>query len=658
MKQDRWTIGETRSSGKASTQTNGPVPAPAPRRRGVLRLVLVGVFLAGGFAFFLKPLLMARRPPRPAVAAPVLSHVDPQTPTVRILEGEKVTFTTQAEGVDPLRYEWIFEGQSVSQAQSWTYNPKLGDRSDTPKDLKVQIVDRQGQAVERHWQVFVTYISLPPQLNAFAPKKGTVEVISGRPQSFRIDVTDPDRETLTYAWTVNGGAVGAKAALNWAAPNPGSYQVRAVATDRAGLTVSKDWQVVAVAPPPLPIPNDPTGGPPGSPRITKYTPGDVRVTIQEGETLTFSTTASDPNGEPLTYAWAVDGKSITGGATPNKSTFTWRAKSTGNHTIQAIIRNERSEFAAIREWRMTVEVPQSVSSDTSATSSETPSRTSNSPPRFTSRSPSVGALKTSAGQSLAFEATAMDPDGDELSYEWLVDGSRAGRGKAFSFSASEAGQHRLEVRAADAGRLRTTTKWEIDVSPAPLIPRIVMFTPHARRYVMSPRLSRLFSVEIEVPGATDAKLVYDWKLNGRTVSQDTSFEFKDQPVGSYELAVTVFTVSGGRASQQWTVEVRPDENPRSANGAPPLEVSDLSNTTSEDQKTVTVTGKLRNTDRDRTADNVLVSVTAVTADGKEVVRRITLPSPQPIEPGQTASFHVELPNLPEAADFRVQVVNK
>src|SRR4029079_5030118 len=145
----------------------------------------------------------------------------------------------------------------------------------------------------RHWQVTVTYVSKPPELQAFAPKRATVEVTSGTTQPFRIDVTDPDGETLTYAWTVNGEAAGTKEALNWNAEEPGNYRVRAVVTDPAGMTVSKDWQVKVVAAPlPPPIPTEQATATNTPPQITQYAPVEALLTTQEGQSLSFSATVA------------------------------------------------------------------------------------------------------------------------------------------------------------------------------------------------------------------------------------------------------------------------------------------------------------------------------------------------------------------------------
>jgi serine/threonine-protein kinase len=656
LDQDRWAIGETGSSRKAPTGDSVAAPAAAPRRWSPLLLTLLGVALIAGLAFFLRPLLTPPPPPQPIVAAPVITRVEPQDPKVRVLEGEVVAFTALAEGAAPLRYEWAIDGQVVAQTESWTYRPVVGDRGETPKDVRVQVTDRQGQVVERHWQVAVTYISKPPQLQAFAPKKGTIEVTSGTTQPFRVDVTDPDRgEVLNYTWTINGEEAGKKATLNWNVPDPGSYKVHVDVSDPSGLTVSKDWQVKVVpAPPPPVLPEPIPGAVNAPPQITRYVPDEALITTQEGQSLSFLATVSDPNGDQLTYEWSVDGKRVARGSSTAQPTLTWKAKGAGNHSVRILV-NDRAGLTAMREWQVAV-VPSSLASR--ETAPLTPPVTNNAPPQITTRTPDAAALKTSAGQNLAFEAAAIDPEGDELTYEWFVNGKKTAQGPKFSFAANEKGARRIELRVTDARGLKESAQWEVEVGAAPAVPRVVMFTPHQKRYATYPHLSRFFSIEVEVPGEIEPALTYEWKVDGRAVRGDTLFEFKDQPVGSHDVEVTAITASGARVSHRWTVEVRKDEGERAAIYSPQLEISDLTNTVSADKKMVIVTGKLRNTDAERAAENVIVWVTAVNGQGGEISRQMTLPSPQPIEPGRTSTFQVQLSNRDDAVDFRVQVVSK
>ena len=232
------------------------------------------------------------------------------------------------------------------------------------------------------------------------------------------------------------------------------------------------------------------------------------------------------------------------------------------------------------------------------------------------------------------------------------------KGQSSAFAANEKGARRIELQVTDARGLKESTRWDVEVGTAPSVPRVVMFTPHQKRYVTYPHLSRFFSIEVEVPGETEPALTYEWKVDGRAVRGETLFELKDQPVGNHEVEVTAITSSGARVSHQWMVDVRKDEGDRPTIWSPQLEISGLTNTVSADKKTVIVSGKLRNSDQERATDNVIVWVTVINGQGQEISRRLTLPSPQPIEPGRTATFQLQLDNRDDAVDFRVQVVSK
>jgi hypothetical protein len=171
-------------------------------------------------------------------------------------------------------------------------------------------------------------------------------------------------------------------------------------------------------------------------------------------------------------------------------------------------------------------------------------------------------------------------------------------------------------------------------------------------------LSRFFGVEVEVPGVPEPELRYEWKINGKSVEGHELLEFKNQPIGTHRVEVAVLSAAGERVTHQWTVQVRPDEADRPSIWAPLLEIVELDNTLSKDKKVVTVTGTVRNTDEERTADNVIVWVSAINAQEEAVARRMTLPSPQPLAPGQVASFRVQFANHDAMSDFRVEVLSK
>jgi hypothetical protein len=186
-----------------------------------------------------------------------------------------------------------------------------------------------------------------------------------------------------------------------------------------------------------------------------------------------------------------------------------------------------------------------------------------------------------------------------------------------------------------------------------------MFTPHQDRCALFPHQSRFFAVQVEVPGVAEPSLDYKWTVNGRSVPGREVFEFKDQPLGLYEIGVVVAPSSGVPLQHRWAVEVHGVEESDNIGPIwqPRIEIFDQKDiVSSADQPMLMVTGKVRNLDEVRSADNVVLWVSTRDQGGKFLSRRIAVPTPQPLAPGQVGSFEVLLPNQAAVAGFHYEVL--
>jgi tetratricopeptide (TPR) repeat protein len=645
--EDQWEIGEEKNMERQSPPPKATVPPRTSRIPSAL--IGLGAVAVVGIALWRTGLF-----PFVAKAPPVLTRVEPLAETPQVSEGEELTFAAEATGAPPLRYTWTLEEQPVSQQERWSYRPAAGEETGRAKRVRLRITDANGRQVEKAWRVTVTRANQPPQLLSFAPTPDTIELADGTTQKFQIEASDPEGEPLVYTWTLDGTEAGTQSSFEWKARGEGGHQLRAAVRDQKGFSASREWQV-AVLPPPQPEKPQVVKNAP--PQITRADPESRVVVAPEGTTLTFSTAASDPDGDTLTYEWSVDGKKVSRAGASASPTLSWKAQGAGNHQVRAVV-GDRGGLTVAQEWQVAVLAPSTSPTPPPPPEPPTPAPMKNAPPEITVRVPDESAVKVAEGATVTLSATAIDPDGEELLYEWLVNGKRVATDATFSFTGESPGARRVEVRVTDPRGGKVNARWDIQVEARPPTPRLVMFTPHESRHVLYDHLSRFFAVEVEVPGVPEPDLRYEWKMNGTPVAGHELFEFKNQPVGTHRVEVAVLSAAGERVTHLWTVQVRPDEADRPSIWAPRLEIVELDNALSKDKKTVTVSGTVRNIDEERTADTVIVWVSAIGAQGEAIARRMTLPSPQPLAPGQAATFRLQFANHEDMSDFRVEVLSK
>lgn len=137
-------------------------------------------------------------------------------------------------------------------------------------------------------------------------------VVPGDVTTVKCDASDPDGDALTYAWSSNGGSFNPAQGLQpytvWTAPNyAGDFVINLTVADGKGGSATGSLKITASA-------NRP-------PVISSI--NVLPATLKRGDTGTITCTASDPDGNPLTYTWHAAGGSLSGSG----SVVTWKAPS-------------------------------------------------------------------------------------------------------------------------------------------------------------------------------------------------------------------------------------------------------------------------------------------------------------------------------------------
>ncbi len=142
---------------------------------------------------------------------------------------------------------------------------------------------------------------------------------STEPVTIHVAATDADNDPLSYTYTATGGTVdGTGADVRWSPSGLaiGSYTVNAKVDDGRGGTATCSADVAVAKRP-------------NRPPVISCAP--ERNPIIAGERVVINSTASDPDGDPLTYSYSASGGQISGNGPTAQ--FDSTGLSAGNYTV-------------------------------------------------------------------------------------------------------------------------------------------------------------------------------------------------------------------------------------------------------------------------------------------------------------------------------------
>jgi outer membrane protein OmpA-like peptidoglycan-associated protein len=146
-----------------------------------------------------------------------------------------------------------------------------------------------------------------------------------------VNASDPDNDPLTYSYTASGGTVegtGPDGRFNTAGLAEGNYTVTVKVDDGKGGTATCAADITVA-----PKPNHP-------PTISCSTD---RSPIMPGERTGITATASDPDGDPLTYSYSATAGQVSGDGA--KAQFDSTGLAPGSYTVKCSVSDGRGGTA-------------------------------------------------------------------------------------------------------------------------------------------------------------------------------------------------------------------------------------------------------------------------------------------------------------------------
>ncbi|MGB9959781.1 MAG: DUF2341 domain-containing protein [Candidatus Bathyarchaeales archaeon] len=267
------------------------------------------------------------------------------------------------------------------------------------------------------------------------------------------------------------------------------------------------------------------------PIILAYSPEDLALIISEGETLEFTQTSIDPEGQPLSYRWLLDGIEQ---ATSQNWIYAPGYDAASIHIVTLVVSD--GELSTSIEWQVTV-------------------INVNRPPQIEYYSPSDLEIEINEGQSIIFEHVSSDPDGDMLEYSWLLNGVLAAVSQNWTFITdyNSAGFYNITLTVTD-GELTVKIQWNVNVLNVNRPPQINSPNPSTNPTILEGDTQE-FSISPFDPDGED--LLIEWYVNSNLVKINaTAYTFISNYNSAGTYIITVKVSDGPeQALHQWTLTV-------------------------------------------------------------------------------------------------------
>jgi PKD repeat protein len=517
-----------------------------PRRRALRRFAVPAA--AAALLLIVTQVVLAV-PPGASFTFRGTNDVTPSVPDV----GEQVNFTSSLSDTDTgqtYTYQWAFGdgGTSTEPNPSHTYS------SPGEKTVTLTVSDSGGETDNPPATQTIRVNALPSASVSCSPST----VSPGEATTCNSTGSGDPEGAITYAWDIDGDGQfndGTDASEQFSFANPGAKTIRLRVTDSDGATATAQDSVTVsnVAP------------------TARFTFSPQSPTVGQPVNCDGST-SSDPEGQPLTFAWDLDGDGqFNDGSGPTAS----RAFPTaGNKTVQLRVTDPENN---------------------SDTETQIVTVGGNAPSASFTFTPAVPAV----GQAVTFTSTSTDPDGpgDIARLDWDLDGDgqfNNGSGATIQHSFATPGNKTVGMLVTDASGLTNSTTRTVRVNAPPVANINILnqqLEPGQKRtvplagqpFALTARAVPALSGSSPAPGcpagpgspaapgssdpAPGSITTYEWDVNGdgsfetNTGSQDSAAVPGGFPAGSRVARVRVTDNDGATATAELQYRVNTPPTP-------------------------------------------------------------------------------------------------
>jgi len=341
-------------------------------------------------------------------------------------DGDYITYSWYEEGVIEV------QGSGPIHAITYWMRPGVGEYQ---RNITCQVSANE-RSVDVNWTITFIDINRVPELE-YSPHDLYIELDVGDRQEFHVSATDADGDPLNYTWCFDGIPRRSDDPTRFLIISEhgfyGFHDLEVIVNDTHDET-SVSWT--------LDIIDD--NKPPKVKRV--YPEGDsIHFQHHQPYSIGFLIEATDPDQDPMSYRWYVDDRYVADGSDGN---FFFRGDYFSGSSYNISVRVDISDGRLRISHNWTIQLR-------------------NREPVIESATP-IDTFWMDPSEARVLRLVVEDPDGDELSYCWTVDGEEVTGADlaelALKAKEHSVGPHTINVKITDDSGASVSNGWIFHVN--------------------------------------------------------------------------------------------------------------------------------------------------------------------------------------------------